>query len=157
MNITATALAQSASAASEPGILFVAIMGICTVIIGLVCIILLCVVMSKVCQLLSGAPKQQASAVPSAKTDMPAPAVPSTAPIPNKGELIAAITAAVAEELGTDISAIRVHSLRRVGAPVPAASIPNKGELVAAITAAVAEELGTDISAIRVHSLRKIG
>ena len=31
------------------------------------------------------------------------------------GELIAAVTAAVAEELGTDVSALRVRSFRKIG------------------------------------------
>jgi len=87
----------------------------------------------------------------------PAATKAAPAPIPNKGELIAAVTAAVAEELGTDVSAIRVLSFRRVGDTTPAsAPIPNKGELVAAVSAALAEELGTDISALRIHSIRKL-
>ena len=72
------------------------------------------------------------------------------------GIILAAVSAALAEELGTDISRIRIHSLRPVGAAAPAAD-PARGELVAAIAAAAAEELGTDVSRIRIHSLRKIG
>lgn len=142
----------AASTAAEPGILFVAIMGVCTVMIGLVCIILLCVLMSRVCQLLERTEKPtptKAEAPPPAQTAVPAP-------IPNKAEILAAVTAAVAEELGTDVSAIRVLSFRRADEQAAPTADPQKGELVAAITAAIAEELGTDISAIRVHSLRKL-
>ncbi|MBQ8747895.1 MAG: OadG family protein [Clostridia bacterium] len=150
MNLIAPLLAQAATASEEPGLLFVPIMGICTVLLGLTCIILLCTLMSKVCRLLEKSETDKPSAP--AQTASPA----ASAPIPNKGELVAAISAALAEELGTDISAIRIHSLRRVGAPAPAAD-PAHGELVAAISTALAEELGTDISAIRIHSLRKVG
>ncbi len=151
MNRIAPILAQAANASEDPGLLFVPIMGISTVLLSLTCIILLCTLMSKVCQLLekSEADKPVSSAV------QPSAAAPA-APIPNKGELVAAISAALAEELGTDISAIRIHSLRRVGTPAPATN-PAHGELVAAISAAIAEDLGTDISAIRIHSLRKVG
>ena len=114
MNITSAALAQSASAANEPGLLFVAIMGISTVMIGLACIILLCVLMGKICGLTNGAQVKK-SAVSPAKADAPVSAAPNAAPIPNKGDVIAAISVALAEELGTDVSAIRIHSLRKVG------------------------------------------
>lgn len=144
--------ATAAAAAAEPGILFVAIMGICTVMIGLVCIILLCVLMSRVCQLLERiekpAPKKEVAAT-NAKAAIPAP-------IPNREELVAAVTAALAEEMGTDVSAIRILSFRRAEEQVTPPADPRRGELVAAITAALAEEMGTDVSAIRIHSLRKL-
>lgn len=155
MNLIANATAQAASAAAEPGVIFVAVMGIAIVMVGLVCIILLCEVMSKVCKLLEKVETNSPAFADSANPASPA-AAQTYAPIPNKGELIAAISAALAEEIGTDVSAIRIHSLRRVGASAPA-SDPARGELVAAISAALAEELGTDISAIRIHSLRKVG
>ncbi len=144
--------ATAAAAAAEPGVLFVAIMGICTVLISLVCIILLCMLMSRVCRLLERIEKpalKHKDAAPNAQAAVPAP-------IPNREELVAAVTAALAEELGTDVSAIRVLSFRRADEQAAPAANPQRGELVAAITAAVAEELGTDVSAIRIHSLRKL-
>ncbi len=153
MNHFINVLAAAAPAErTEPSILFVAILGISIVMLGLICIILLCVLLGKVCQLLEQKVDGKQSTAPAA----PASEQTVYAPIPNKGELVAAITAAVAEELGTDVSAIRVHSLRRVGAPAVPAANPARGELVAAITAALAEELGTDVSALRIHSFRKI-
>ena len=78
------------------------------------------------------------------------------AEIPNRGEVVAAVSAALAEELGTDVSAIRILSFRRVGGAVPAAdAVPNRGEVVAAVSAALAEDLGTDVSAIRIRSFQK--
>ena len=41
-------------------------------------------------------------------------AVPAPAPIENRGEIIAAVSAALAEEMGTDISAIRILSFKKI-------------------------------------------
>ena len=100
-----------AASTAEPGVLFVAILGICIVMIGLFFIILLCTLMSRVCGLLAKTKKsapEKANAAPSAPAD-------SSASIPNRSELVAAISAAIAEDLGTDVSAIRVHSLKKIG------------------------------------------
>ena len=56
----------------------------------------------------------------SAKKEAPvvtpaAPVAPAANAIPNRGELIAAVSAAVAEELGEDVSAIRIHSFKKIG------------------------------------------
>ena len=40
--------------------------------------------------------------------------VPQDTVIPNKGEFIAAVSAAIAEDLGTDISGIRIVSVKKV-------------------------------------------
>ena len=42
------------------------------------------------------------------------PAAASAETIPNRGELVAAISVALAEELGKDVKAIRIHSIKRV-------------------------------------------
>ena len=44
----------------------------------------------------------------------PAPVVPAAQDTINRQELIAAVSAALAEELGTDVSAIRVLSFRKL-------------------------------------------
>ena len=41
-------------------------------------------------------------------------AAPAADVIPNRGELVAAVSAALAEELGTDVTAIRIVSIKRV-------------------------------------------
>ena len=147
-----------AAAVDAPNMLFVAAMGICTVLLGLTCIIFLCMLMSSLCKRFSDdkadTPVQAPAVQQPVSAPVSTPASVSTE-IPNRSELIAAVTAAIAEELGTDVSALRVRSFRRVGAAAPAAN-PARGELIAAISAAVAEELGTDVSAIRIHSLKKI-
>lgn len=84
--------------------LFVCLMGIGTVFVGLVCIILLVTLMSYVCR------KSDARSV------APAPAtVPTDAPKSAiRPELIAAVSAAIAEDMGTDISAIRIISMKQI-------------------------------------------
>ena len=67
--------------------LFVCLMGLGTVFVGLVCIILLVTLMSYVCRKSEG-------------KSAPAPA--------------AAVSAAIAEEMGTDISAIRIISMKQI-------------------------------------------
>ncbi|MGM9652126.1 MAG: OadG family protein [Eubacteriales bacterium] len=105
----------AAAAATEPSILFVALMGIGTVLLGLTCIIFICMLMSALCRKFSkpeeAASKPEAPAAAPAASAAPAP----QSDIPNRTELLAAITAAIAEELGTDVSAIRVHSFKRIG------------------------------------------
>lgn len=83
---------------------FVVLLGIGTVFVGLVCIILLLelvhIIVAKF-----------------AKPDAPKPVnntAVTTAPIENREEIIAAVSAAVAEELGTDVSAIRILSFKKI-------------------------------------------
>jgi len=84
--------------------LFVCVMGLCTVFIGLICIIALVSVMSAVVR-----KTDQAAAAKSAPA-MPAPAAASAL----NGSVVAAISCAVAEELGTDVSAIRIVSIKKI-------------------------------------------
>lgn len=80
---------------------FVCFMGIGTVFFGLVCLIVLTKLMSIVCN--------QRSA------ELPAPQV-SVAPAPQEDRtmLVAAISAAIAEELGTDVTGIRILSMKKL-------------------------------------------
>ena len=92
--------------------LFVVLLGLGTVFAGLLCIILLITVMSWLCS--RTAPKAAA----------PAPAAPKSAPaaIPRTAApvsvvtppMMAAISAAIAEDMGTDVSAIRIVSMKKV-------------------------------------------
>ena len=69
--------------------LFVVLMGLGTVFAGLLCIILLVTLMSWVCN----------------RTAAPSAVMPS---------MMAAIAASIAEDMGTDISAIRIVSIKKV-------------------------------------------
>ena len=84
--------------------LFVCLMGLCTVFIGLICIIALVTVMSAVVR-----KTEKKSAAPAALPVSPAPAASRVTP-----ELVAAVSAAIAEELGSDISAIRIVSMKKI-------------------------------------------
>lgn len=102
--------------AEDPSNLFVVLMGLCTVFLGLICIILIIELMTGLTRKL-GSPEPKAAAptapaAPVAPVATPAPTV--EAPIANREELVAAVCAAVAEELGTDVSALRVVSFRKV-------------------------------------------
>ena len=46
------------------------------------------------------------------KTVAPAPA--KTAVIANKQEFVAAVSAAIAEDMGTDVTGIRIHSVKQL-------------------------------------------
>lgn len=89
---------------------FVVLMGMGTVFVGLICIIILVVLMGKIIgAIVKDAPAKQAAA-PAAVS---APAPVSTE-IPNRPEFVAAVSAAIAEDLGTDISKIQIHSIKRI-------------------------------------------
>ncbi len=83
---------------------FVCAMGIGTVFIGLISLIIICSLISVFCHV---GKKKDAVVV--------APAAPvAPAKIENKQEILAAVSAAVAEELGTDVSAIRITSFKKL-------------------------------------------
>ena len=87
----------------------VCLLGVGVVFVGLVCIIGLVEGLTFVCNRILAKDEAKKPAQASA----PAPAV-SSAAIENRGEILAAVCAAVAEEEGTDISAIRVISFKKV-------------------------------------------
>lgn len=87
-------------------ILSVCLIGIGVVFTGLICIIILCYIMSAFCKNSKTAEEK--------KAEIPAPAAATAAPIQNKQEVVAAIAAAVAEVLGTDVSALRILSIKKI-------------------------------------------
>lgn len=84
---------------------FVVVMGVGTVFVGLICIIILCKIVALFCK-----EKKNAKVVENA----PIQTAVASAPIENRQEIIAAVAVACAEELGTDVSAIRIHSFRKI-------------------------------------------
>ena len=94
------------AAASEPDVAnwFVVLMGVGIVFVGLVCIVALCSIMSAIIQSIE---KNKPAAEPAK-----APVAVAPAPIANRQEFIAAVSVAIAEELGTDVSAIRILSVK---------------------------------------------
>ena len=84
-------------------------LGVGIVFIGLICIIILCKIMSAVCMM---AQKNNDTAP---TTSIATPVSPATTqPIQNRQEIIAAVSAVLAEELGTDVSALRILSFKKI-------------------------------------------
>ena len=82
--------------------LFVCLMGMGTVFFGLICLIVLTTVMGKI---VGGRPAPAAPA--------PVAAAPA-AQEGNRQEIAAAVSAAIAEELGTSITGIRIVSMKKL-------------------------------------------
>lgn len=82
-------------------------LGLGIVFVGLICIIIICKIMSFIVTRIVGEKKDEPAPVAAA-----AP-VSAPAPIENRGALSAAIAAAIAEDLGTDVSGIRIVSIKR--------------------------------------------
>ena len=82
-------------------IAFVCIMGIATVFIGLIALIIITFAMSAICRTLGLGKK-------------PVTVSGQSAPIANRDEIIAAACAVIAEELGEDVSNIRVTSFKKL-------------------------------------------
>ncbi len=89
---------------SVPNALVVA-MGVGTVFIGLICIVIICKIMSAVL-----APKAEKTEEVKA-----APAIENKpVVIENRQEIIAAVAAVIAEELGTEVEALKIHSFKKI-------------------------------------------
>ena len=84
-------------------------LGIGIVFAGLICLVVICSLLGTICKALVKSDESSA-----AKANAPVVSSNANAPIANKQELIAAICAAIAEELGTDANNIRVTSFKRV-------------------------------------------
>ncbi len=79
--------------------IFVCLMGMGTVFFGLICLILLTALMSRLC-----VPRKHAITAPPVPVSVGA----------DQQELVAAISAAIAEDLGTDITGIRILSIKKL-------------------------------------------
>ena len=92
--------------------LFVCLMGICTVFIGLICIIILVSIMSGIVrktEKLTDSGKSTQENVRSVNTGT----VNSAASSQVTPEMVAAVSAAIAQELGTGVDAIRILSIKK--------------------------------------------
>ena len=78
------------------------------VFIGLIAIIVICNIMGAICRLFIKDGKKEKA--PKAKKGQ----APAKVEIPNKGEFVAAVSAALAEEMGKDVSAIRILSIKKL-------------------------------------------
>lgn len=80
-------------------------MGIGTVFLGLIAIILLCKIIGLFC---SAATKKEEEKAVAKKTAV------ASQPIENRQEIIAAVSAVIAEELGTEINALKILSFKKI-------------------------------------------
>ena len=89
---------------------FVVCMGLGTVFVGLICIVIILKILGKITSMMDAkSAAKEAIAAPKAEAAQSAPVS-----IQNRQEVIAAISAVAAEELGTDISAIRITSFKQL-------------------------------------------
>lgn len=95
---------------------FVCLMGMGVVFLGLICLIFLCFVIGFFSNGNSKKQNNQNDATASV-TSQPVQTspTPATAVIENRAEILAAVSAAIAEELGEDVSSIRILSFRKIG------------------------------------------
>lgn len=91
----------------EYPVLFVCLLGIGTVFVGLISIVLLCTLMGALCKAAEKKPVE--SPVVEKTADAPA-----GREIVGRSKLVAAVSAVIAEELGEDVSAIRVRSFKKI-------------------------------------------
>ena len=89
---------------------FVCVMGMGTVFIGLVCIVLICKLLSVV---LKGFAKLEKEAAPAPKAPAATAAPEMTLSQAEKSAIVAGVCACIAEELGEDASNIKVLSFKR--------------------------------------------
>ena len=95
--------------ASEPSLPLVVGLGLGMVFFGLICIIALCYILGAIIRAFESRRPAPAAAQP---TEQAAPA--QTESITKNGALIAAMSAAIAEDMGTDVSAIRIKSIKKL-------------------------------------------
>ncbi len=123
------------------------VLGMVVVFLALTALILLTWIMSKAIRAAAG--KKATAPAP-----VPAVAVAGGASAPaaftNRGEAVAAISAAIAATLGTTSGGFRIHSITRTG------ENGSRGETVAAISAAIAETMGKTDGGLRIHSITKV-
>lgn len=91
---------------------FVCVLGMGTVFCGLICIIVLCYIVSFICKALGLDAKDSVqNSAPAVRENVQNNS--ANAPIANKQEIVAAACALIAEENGTDVKNIRVVSFKK--------------------------------------------
>ena len=94
--------------------LTVILMGIGVVFAGLIGLIIVCTVMGKICSAaLKNKTAEKAAPAAPAKAATPAPAA-ADAVIANRGEFVAAVSAAIAEASGTDAGGLRIVKIEKL-------------------------------------------
>ncbi len=97
------------AAMAEPSFLQVVAMGLITVFVVLICLIIIIKIMGAI---MAGVSKP--APAPAAAPAVAAPTVTNAAPQPNKQQLVAAVSAAIAEDMGGSVDHIKIHSIRKL-------------------------------------------
>ncbi len=101
----------------------------------------------------SSTPRQDENVAPAAQKATPN-ALPVALPIADRGQFVAAVSAAIATAMGTEPQGLRIRSIRRVGS---AQLDEDRGQFVAAVSAAIATAMGTEPQGLRIRSIRRVG
>ncbi len=97
--------AQTPSTATVVGL------GIGMVFFGLICLIAICYLLGFIMKKVNNG---TADKEPATASTAPAVSAPVSETIVNRQELIAAVSAVIAEELGQDVEAIRIKSIKKL-------------------------------------------
>lgn len=92
-----------------PSIGLVVCLGVGMVFVGLICIIAICYLLGAIIRVF-----EKNKPTPQEKSVQAASSASAPAVIENRQEFIAAVSAALAEELGKDVSAIRIKSIKKL-------------------------------------------
>ena len=84
------------------------LLGLGTVFVGLICLIYITRLMSALIG--SGKKKQEPALEPAASV----PAPQTAEAIPDRAAFVAAVSAAIATTIGTDVSGLRIHSIQKI-------------------------------------------
>lgn len=91
---------------------FVVVMGMGTVFISLLFLVLICSILGAVCN--GFGKKAEETKDTTVMQTVSQPANNTKTEIPNRAEFVAAVSAAIAEELGTDVTGIRILSIKKL-------------------------------------------
>lgn len=133
---------------------FVLLLGMGTVFFGLFCLILLTKLMSLVLKPRKSASKAAAVSAPAAAAAPAAIASPAAPPAVNADEVKrfdAAISAAIAEYIGGDVTNIKITSVKKLSD-----NVDPRECLTAVISAAVATAMNRDVAGLRITGIRQI-
>ena len=130
---------------------FILVLGLATVFAGLVCLIFIIKLMSAIVKGRGEKHVDSGGVSPAEVTPVFSTAVPAHS-VANRGQFMAAVSAAIATYMDTDASGLRIHSLKCLSANDP----NQRQQMIAAVAGAIAVDMGTDVSGLRIHSIKKI-
>ena len=91
--------------------LFVVCLRLGVVFVGLISLIIICQVMGTICTSFVRVKRPEVQTPAAVQR---APEAPKAPAIQNRQEFVAAVAAAIAEDMGTDVSRIRIHSIKKL-------------------------------------------